>query len=367
MTEKCRILIVEHDQKIRQGIREVLRPCPYLIEEASDGVDGLQKVVSFRPDLIVMAVTMPRLDGLTMCKHLRLTLMTQDIPVILLSAGKKSVCTLEGLQAGAADLIMKPIDGYELLARVERQLETKEKLDRLTGEKEDLLRIQKMIHTLYEKKTIYDLLYTLVRTLAEVMQLERCSFVRIRNGHTVGVVEASSDSPRVRNLEIDLEKYPELVEVFQSRQTLLIPDIETSPIMQPVREHLKRVRYQSLVLLPVLAEGSIVGTLLLSSARSGLPFTERDVWFLETIIAAASPAILNAQRYEEMEEWLLSTTDLDDDLVDAPAECISPERDPAKEMMEEVFRIKGGIDRLKALRKNLLHKDRTDPSSSHSA
>lgn len=346
MIDPARILIVDHDVRSRNRIREVMSPYPYFLEEASDGVDGLQKVIRFHPDLVLAATDMPRLDGLHMCRQLRMNRSTQEIPVILLAQEKKDLCTLEGLQSGADDLISKPVEGLDLLARVERQLELQERFARLKSEKEGLYLIQEMIHSLYAKKTVHDLLFTLVLNVAEIMEVERCSFVRIHEDRKIGIVEASSDNSALRNLQIDLQKYPEIIEVFNSRETLMIPDIGTAPIMDSVRQYLMETTYRSLVLVPVIAEDEIVGTLLLCSARSSAPFTEQEIWFLETLATSARPVIEHILRDEKTDANLncLDEGGVELDLSGA---------DDAREMMEEVFRIKGGIDRLKKLRKKL--------------
>ncbi len=355
MIDPARILIVDHDSGSRNQIREVMSSFPYSLEEASDGIEGLQKVIRFRPDLVLAATDMPRMDGLHMCRQLRMIRSMQEIPIILLAAEQKDLCTLEGLQSGADDLITKPVEGLDLLARVERQLELQDRFARLNSEREGLYLIQEMIHSLYAKKSVHDLLFTLVLNVAEIMEVERCSFVRIQEDRRKGIVEASSDNPDLRNLQIDLEKYPEIIEVFNSRETLMIPDIGKAPIMDSVRHYLKDMVYRSLILIPVVSEDEIIGTLLLRSARSSGPFTEREVWFLETLAAAARPVIEHARIHKEGAQNLYALQEADQVSGETVLEATLDDTDSAKEMMEEVFRIKGGIDRLKQLRKKLRH------------
>lgn len=356
MIDHARILIVDHDAGSRNRIREVMSSHPYALEEASDGVEGLQKAVLFQPDLVLAATDMPRMNGLLMCRQLRMSGSMQEIPVILLARETKDLCTLEGLQSGADDLISKPVEGLDLLARVERQLELQERFARLNSEREGLYLIQEMIHSLYAKKTVHDLLYELVLNVAEIMEVERCSFVRIHEGRKTGIVEASSDNPALCSLQIDLQRYPEIIEAFNTRKTLMIPDIGTAPIMDSVRRYLKETTYRSLVLVPVIAEDEITGTLLLCSARSGAPYTEREIWFLETLAASAQPVIEHIMGDEK--------TDVNLNRFDeGEAELDLSGTDDAREMMEEVFRIKGGIDRLKKLRKKLRGKGFTKLSA----
>jgi len=359
MIDFARILIVDSDVESKTRIRKILSDYPYSLEEASDGVDGLQQLARFQPDLVLAATDLPRMNGLQLCRQLRMIESMQEIPVILLAAEKKDLCTLEGLQSGADDLISKPVEGLDLLARVERQLELQERFARLNSEKEGLCLIQEMIHSLYAKETVHDMLFALVLHVAEIMGVERCSFVRIYEDRKTGIVEASSDNPALHHLKIDLERYPEMIEVFNSRKTLMIPDIGTEPMMVSVRDYLKETNYRSLVLVPVIAEDKSVGTLLLCSARSDTPFSEQEIWFLETLVTSAQPVIKHILRDENSNENLHSQE----------AEGVEwnlSETDNTQTMMEEVFRIKGGIDRLKKLRKKLHHQDISRWSRDHS-
>lgn len=353
MTMPVRILIVDDDAAARRRIREALVDGHYLLEEASDGLDGIHKVMAFRPDLILLDVVMPKMDGLKMCKFLHENLETSEIPVIMLTAHGDSAASLKKLELGVNDFITKPFEDDDLIVRVKRQVEIKEKLDRLLSEKEDLHVIQKMIHTLYEKKSMYDLLYTLVRQITGMIEAERCSFVRVREDRQTGVVEASSDSPDVQNLEIDLKKYPEILEVVDSKKILVIQDIGSAPIMAPVRERLEKIRFQSLVLIPVVLGDRIVGTLLLRSARSSKTFTERELRFLEAIAEAARPAILNARLFEKMEEKLLNAPLKDKILEDGKLQYNLPVQENGNRIMDQIFQLKDEIRRLKQVQQEI--------------
>jgi len=353
MTMPVRILIVDDDAAARRRIREALVDGHYLLEEASDGLDGIHKVMAFRPDLILLDVVMPKMDGLKMCKFLHENLETSEIPVIMLTAHGDSAASLKKLELGVNDFITKPFEDDDLIVRVKRQVEIKEKLDRLLSEKEDLHVIQKMIHTLYEKKSMYDLLYTLVRQITGMIEAERCSFVRVREDRQTGVVEASSDSPDVQNLEIDLKKYPEILEVVDSKKILVIQDIGSAPIMAPVRERLEKIRFQSLVLIPVVLGDRIVGTLLLRSARSSKTFTERELRFLEAIAEAARPAILNARLFEKMEEKLLNAPVKDRILEDGKLQYNLPVQENGNRIMDQIFQLKDEIRRLKQVQQEI--------------
>lgn len=108
------ILVVDDEVMARELLRLILGRAGYRIAEAKDGQDALEKIKELRPDLVLMDVMMPRMDGLTACRSLRADPELGKVPVIILSAKSHPSAIQEGLQAGANRYIAKPIMGKEL-------------------------------------------------------------------------------------------------------------------------------------------------------------------------------------------------------------------------------------------------------------
>jgi DNA-binding response OmpR family regulator len=98
---------------------------------AVDGEDGLRKAVSGRPDLILLDILMPSMDGMDVCAHLKADPRTAAIPVIFLSASTAIEDKLKGFELGAVDYITKPFSEAEVLARVFVHLMAKRRIERL--------------------------------------------------------------------------------------------------------------------------------------------------------------------------------------------------------------------------------------------
>ena len=114
-----RILLVEDDKEIREGVEIFLRSQGYQVLQAADGVEGLKILEQEEVQLAIVDVMMPRMDGITMVVRLR---EKYDFPVIFLSAKSEDVDKILGLNMGADDYITKPFTPMELLARVNSQL-----------------------------------------------------------------------------------------------------------------------------------------------------------------------------------------------------------------------------------------------------
>jgi DNA-binding response OmpR family regulator len=112
----ARILIVEDEHSMRVALRDILESEGYRAQTAADGVAGLQSAVAEKPDLILLDVMMPKLDGYAVCAELRrLAIRT---PVLMVTAKGQVPDRVAGLDSGADDYLVKPFSTDELLARV---------------------------------------------------------------------------------------------------------------------------------------------------------------------------------------------------------------------------------------------------------
>ncbi|HEY2657439.1 MAG TPA: response regulator transcription factor [Solirubrobacteraceae bacterium] len=111
----ARVLVVEDDDAISQVLQRSLRMEGYDVRIAGDGVSGLDQVQSFLPDLVILDLGLPKLDGIEVAKQLR---EREDVPILVLTARDAVESRVEGLDAGADDYLVKPFERQELLARL---------------------------------------------------------------------------------------------------------------------------------------------------------------------------------------------------------------------------------------------------------
>lgn len=130
----AKLLIVDDDPAVRASLDRALRVQGYEVISASDGLEGLELLRSEHPDLVVLDVMMPRLDGLEACRRLRAEGF--ETPVLILTAREEISDRVEGLDAGADDYLVKPFALEELLARLRALLRRQER----TESESDLLR-----------------------------------------------------------------------------------------------------------------------------------------------------------------------------------------------------------------------------------
>ena len=111
-----RVLIVDDDPPIRTLVAEFLTRSGYSVDEAADGLEGLQAFYRVSPDLVILDVAMPELDGWQVLQRIR---EVSDVPVLMLTAKTAETDKVRGLRTGADDYLTKPFGRQELLARVD--------------------------------------------------------------------------------------------------------------------------------------------------------------------------------------------------------------------------------------------------------
>ena len=112
------ILIVEDDEIVAKTIERCLRGNEYRVRVANSGVEGLQAAHREVPDLVVLDVIMPGMDGYTVCREMRADTMLSEVPILFLTAKTKDEDKISGLTAGADDYLGKPFNVDELLLRI---------------------------------------------------------------------------------------------------------------------------------------------------------------------------------------------------------------------------------------------------------
>ena len=300
MESLTKILVVDDDKAARKSIRSILEEEGYLVLEAEDGASGLQQVKTETPDLVLLDIVMPRVDGIKVCKAIKSNPDYQKIPILMTTSMGSKEDIIRGLKSGADDYVVKPYDRSELLARIKTFLRAGNLLKQLEREKRDLLAILDISNAITSTLDSRDVLYSIVKKISEIIDVNRCSIVRIdADGHR-GFVVATNEDPNIFNIPIDLKKYPEIMKVLETKEMVVINDIDKDPIVASVRNHLSKTLFHSLLVLPVIMKQNVIGTILLRTARTR-PFEVREIQFCQIIANAAANALINASLFESME------------------------------------------------------------------
>ncbi len=140
-----RILVVDDTPANIQSLAAILKEKGYQISVATNGKQALAAIDRVRPDLILLDVMMPEMDGFETCRHLKAAEQWRQIPVIFLTAKTETADIVKGFELGAVDYVAKPFNTHELLARVNTHLTVDELRRSLAGKNAELARAHELV------------------------------------------------------------------------------------------------------------------------------------------------------------------------------------------------------------------------------
>ncbi len=123
MAEKKRVLVVDDSKTAQMMTSLIVSRASFEVLTASDGEEGVQKAIAERPDLILMDLMMPKMDGFEACRALRANDATREIPIIMVTTRGEADKVEVGYDAGCTDYVTKPINSVELLAKLRNYLQ----------------------------------------------------------------------------------------------------------------------------------------------------------------------------------------------------------------------------------------------------
>jgi len=144
-----------------------------------------------------------------------------------------------------------------------------------------------------------DILQGIARKLGDAFGLDRCAIFLSGEQNEVRLV-ASYEDPTIRNLVVDLARYPELKRAFDSGETVFIPDAATDPSLRGIKATLDTRNVRSIVVVPIQWQGAVIGAIFLRTDRDAEAFSEADVHFCQVVASITAKALRNAHRFEAL-------------------------------------------------------------------
>ena len=183
-------------------------------------------------DLLLLDIMMPKVDGLQLLQRVKSDPRFKDLPVLMISSMPPEEATVRSLGLGAADFIPKPFRVRELLARVKAHLRVGRELNQARAEarsRSEMMEILQEVTTSLKPDEIYQIL---VRRVAQGLNISRCSIIIAGPDDDSGVVVAAFENPNLRNLPVDLRRYPEIQHALATGEVVLARDVQTDPLYQ---------------------------------------------------------------------------------------------------------------------------------------
>jgi GAF domain-containing protein len=169
----------------------------------------------------------------------------------------------------------------------------------LQRERDHLVAVVDILQEISSSLHFVDILQTIARKLGDAFGLDRCAIFLSGEHNEVRLV-ASYEDPTIRNLVVDLNRYPELKRAFDSGETVFIPDATSDPSLQAIRETLDTRNVRSIIVVPIHWQGMVIGAIFLRTDRDAQPFSDGDVHFCQVVASLTAKALRNAHRFEAL-------------------------------------------------------------------
>ncbi len=169
----------------------------------------------------------------------------------------------------------------------------------LQRERDHLVAIVDILQEISASLHFVDILQAIARKLGDAFGLDRCAIFLSGEHNEVRLV-ASYEDPTIRNLVVDLKRYPELQRAFESGETVFIPDAANDPTLRSIKSELDTRNVRSIVVVPIQWQGNVIGAIFLRTDRDAEPFSDADVRFCQVVASLTAKALRNAHRFEEL-------------------------------------------------------------------
>src|SRR5690606_32126863 len=166
----------------------------------------------------------------------------------------------------------------------------------------DLASLMELTRSLASRDDIFDILFSVVSRLAELLDVDRGSIViRDEIDESTGIVVATSDDANMRNHKLPLGKYPEIRQVFETGEPLVLSDVRENPLLDEVLSSQKAPRFSSMALIPIIGESGPIATLVLKSNEKA-NFDDYGIMHAQAVANATAIALNNARTLRKLRD-----------------------------------------------------------------
>lgn len=319
---KISILIVDDQPDNLRTLSAILRDETYTVRQAISGKIALDAVQANPPELILLDVRMPEMDGYEVCSLLKTNPATRDIPVIFLSALNDVNDKVKAFKAGAADYINKPFQAEEVLVRIGHQLTIRQQEQQLLTQNEQLKQTEEMLRFQADQERLMAqiilkirqslnkevVFQTTVSAIQQLLQADRVLIYQVFANHTGKVVAESvvAGFPAILGMSFPEEVFPlPYHELYNHGRIGIINDIyaQNSEIAPCLIEFVEQWAVKAKLVVPILAKEKLWGLLIIHHCSAPRTWLSSEVSLLSQLAGQIAIAIQQAELYNEVQSF----------------------------------------------------------------
>jgi two-component system, cell cycle response regulator len=305
MNPSARILLAHDDHGFGRTLTWILNEHEYEVTPATADEAVMDTLGKDPHDLLVLETTDgPR--GLQLLARIKGEARFESLPVLLLSPLPEEEGSVEALGLGAADFLAPPFRARDILARIKARLRAGRELNRARAEARSRAELVEILREIASSLTPDEIYQVLVRRVAQGLGLSKCSILLQGPDEGMATVVAAFENPILRNLRIELHRYPEIERALQTGESVLSHSVQSDPLFAAAREEWRAQGHQvettSALAIPFLLRGERAGIFFLRTSGEDTPLSELDLQFADQVIKSAVSAIEKAYQLQEVVE-----------------------------------------------------------------
>jgi diguanylate cyclase (GGDEF)-like protein len=294
------ILLAGIDSHNNAVIRKHLETHGYTIVEAKSGKEALNIVNEGGIGTIILDSALSDMEGVELCRNFKSMDKLKEIPVIMVSSKDDKEHLSRLLEAGADDLLLKPIEESELTVRVSTHLKNRYQFLELQETNHDLEVTLEITRAVSSTLSAIEIMHIIVDKVAKITDANRCSLILVDEKKGYGYVLATRENPNIHDLKIRLEKYPEIMQVVETKETLIVSNLAESPMMNEVRVFVKDYKSESVLVVPIVWNDEVLGTLFIRAKRPAQSFSQKEINFCQVVANASYNALKHASLFSSV-------------------------------------------------------------------
>lgn len=291
------ILIVDDDLAGLRLLSNQLAEFGYQVRSARDGATALMMVAADPPDIVLLDVLMPGMDGFQVCEKLKSNSAPQDIPVLFISARDEVVYKIKGFEVGGVDYINKPYKTEEVLARIETHLTISRLQAALARRLNELSAIRNIAMTFTTKRELPQALEVICKTITDLFGA-RLAFIALKGDDSAELkglygYERTSGTISIATeitLPADLMQY---MVVNGAGRSIILTSVQSIPFSEQILAYILDNNLQSGLITPLNYHGVNQGILIVAKDEGSFSFNQNEIDLAETIAQDISTAIEN--------------------------------------------------------------------------
>lgn len=310
---KIRVLIADDDNQMSRRLADHLMEHGFEVRTANNGKDARSQILDWKPKFVLADLILQEGNALELIDYIKneKELRHHFINVFVMSGHNIQSNVKNALQRGAKDYIVKPFRHEDILKRLVfhsrnyrglADVSSKE-LSKFDESGLMLHLTDLVLRQALGTGTLDDILYNLTRMVSLKVDGVRCSVIQCLDQKS-GVVVTSNDDRSASGIHLDLYKYPEVVHVMNTNSLIAVENLDDSPELKHIKNHLSNIVFNSMIVCPVSRRGESFGVLSLRLPPEKHTITDNEIRFVEIVAHVVSLVMSNEIHKKNDNFWM---------------------------------------------------------------